>query len=630
MLKYFRDRKSIGWLVGAFLLVLVIFAFVAFYVPDFMTDSVGGATGNVAWVEGTPIASAEFLRTYRAQENQYRAQLGAQFSPDLMRQLGFDNLVVQELIRNKMLSIEAERQGLAATDEEVSEVIMTHPSFQTNGQFMGRQAYLNLLSSSAMTPATFEAQLRQDILRQKLQNLVTDGVVVSEADVREEYLRRNEEAQLEYVFVSSSDFEEEVEVSEEDLQSYFETNQLDFARPAQRKVRFITLTPQIFVSAITVRDREIERYYNQNLFRYETPEQVGASHILFKTSPDTDEDAVRQKAEGVLARAKSGEDFAELAREFSDDTSGELGGDLGVFPRGQMVPEFEQAAFSMSAGQISDLVQTTYGFHIIKVTSRQEPLARSLESVKEEVRSTITQDKARQLMEGAVASAAAKLQASGSVDALSTEYPLLVPQETPFFGPEDRMPQLGNSPEAVRAAFEEPVGSVTPAIRLGNGYAFLQVIGERPAGIPELDEVTVEVESNLRGERVMELAGRAAAEIRNHLAEGSADIELEAMESFFRGSQLPDAGPSGAVAARVFQLAPGELSEPLPAANGYVVLRVLERSGFSEESYVEQKDEFEEQILSEQRLQIWNSFLANLQSGYAVQVDWQAIRAITG
>jgi peptidyl-prolyl cis-trans isomerase D len=630
MLKYFRNRKSIGWLVGAFLLILVIFAFVAFYVPDFMSDSVGGGSRDVAWVEGSPIASAEFLQTYRAQENQYRAQLGAQFSPDLMRQLGFDNLVVQELIRGKMLSIEAERQGLGATDEEVSELIMTHPSFQTNGQFMGREAYLNLLSSSARTPASFEAQLRQNILRQKLQNLVTDGVIVSEADVREEYLRRNEEAHLEYVFVASSDFEEEVEVSEEDLQSYFEANKLDFARPVQRKVRFITLTPQIFVSAITVNDREIERYYNQNLFRYETPDQVGTSHILFETSPDTDEDALRKKAEGVLARAKAGEDFAELAREFSDDTSGELGGDLGLFPRGQMVPEFEQAAFSMSEGQISDLVQTTYGLHIIKVTSRQESVARSLESVKEEVRSTITQDKARQLMEDAIASASTKVQASGNIDALSTEYPLLVPQETPFFGLQDRMPQLENSPEAARAAFDVPVGSVTPIIRLGNGYAFLQVIEERPAGIPQLDEVTGEVEADLRGERVMELAERGAAEIRNQLAEGSADIELEAMKSFFRESQLPDAGPSGAVAARVFQLAPSELSEPIPAGNGYVVLRVLERSGFSEESYVEQKEEFEEQILSEQRLRIWNSFIANLQSRYAIEVDWQAIRAITG
>ena len=155
MLKYFRDRKSIGWLVGAFLLVLVIFAFVAFYVPDFMTDSVGGATGNVAWVEGTPIASAEFLRTYRAQENQYRAQLGAQFSPDLMRQLGFDNLVVQELIRNKMLSIEAERQGLAATDEEVSEVIMTHPSFSNERSVHG--------PASLSQPAVLERNDSRDI-----------------------------------------------------------------------------------------------------------------------------------------------------------------------------------------------------------------------------------------------------------------------------------------------------------------------------------------------------------------------------------------------------------------------------------------------------------------------------------
>jgi peptidyl-prolyl cis-trans isomerase D len=633
-LKYFRNRKSMGWLIGAFFLVVVIFAFVALYVPDFMRPSAAGGTGNVAWVEGSPIPADEFLRTYRAQENQYRSQLGSQFSPDLMRQLGFDNLVVQELIRNKMLSLEAERQGLAVTDREVSQVIMTHPSFQTNGQFMGREAYLNLLASSAMTPAAFEAQLRQDILRQKLQNLVTDGVILSDADLRDEYRRRNEQASLQYAFVASSDFEDQVEVSEEDAKSYFETHEQDFARPTQRKVRFITLTPQLFVSAVTVKDREIERYYNQNLFRYETPEQVQASHILFKVTPGSDEEAVRKKAESVLARAKAGEDFAKLAREYSEDTSAAAGGDLGTFGRGQMVPEFEQAAFSLPVGGISDLVRTTYGYHIIKVTKHQEPVVRPLDSVKEEIRSTLTQDKARQLMEDAVESASEKLQASGSVDALSAEYPLLVPQETPFFGPADRLPQLGNSTDATRAAFDHPVGSVTPAIRLGNGYAFLQVLEERPAGVPEFDEVKVQVEAALRNERIMELAQRRATEVRDELVSGkspdAAGVELETMESFYRGSQLSDAGPSGAVTAEAFDLAPGEWSEPLRAENGYVVLKVLGRSGFTEKEFAQQKEEFEQQVLQERRLRLWNSYLANLQSRYTIRVDWQAIRAMTG
>jgi peptidyl-prolyl cis-trans isomerase D len=470
-------------------------------------------------------------------------------------------------------------------------------------------------------------------MRQKLQSLVTDGVVVSEADLEEEYRRRNEKLKLEYAFIPKAEFESQVQVTDEEARGFFEQNQKKFERPVQRKVRFITLTPQLFASAVTVSDRELERYYQQNSNRYETPEQVAASHILFKTDPGSNEEEVRMKAEAVLAQAKAGADFAELARQHSEDTSAADGGDLGLFGRGQMVPEFEAAAFALPEGQVSDLVRSTYGFHIIKVTARQPAFVRSLDSVRDEIRNTLTQEKARESMENAVDSAAQKLRASGSVDTLSAEYPVLVPQETGFFGRGDSVPQLGNSPEATRAAFENEIGQVSDSIRLGNGFAFLQVLEERPAGTPDFEEVKEEARSQLRGQRVMELArGRAEALRQTLLAEGpeKAGIELLSTESFFRGGQLPEAGRSAAVNARAFELSPGELSEPLSADNGFVLVRILEKSGFSPADFEAQKPGFLEQMANEQRLRVWNAFVESLTARYDVRVDWQAIRTITG
>jgi peptidyl-prolyl cis-trans isomerase D len=633
MLKYFRNRKSLGWLVGAFLLVLVIFAFVAFYIPDFLTTTGVAGTGEIAWVEGTPISSQEFLRSYRAQEQQYRQQLGPQFSPDLMRQLGFDNLVLRQLVQNQILLLEAERQGISVADQEVSDFILSFPAFQADGKFIGRDAYLSLLAQNSLNASQFEAQLREDLMRQKLQSLVTDGVVVSEADLEEEYRRRNEKLRLEYAFVPKAEFEAQVQVTDEEARGYYDQNKKKFERPVQRKVRFITLTPQLFASAVTVSDREIERYYQQNSARYETPEQVAASHILFKTDPGSDEEEVRKKAEAVLAQAKAGADFAELARQHSEDTSAQDGGDLGLFGRGQMVPEFEAAAFALPEGQVSDLVRSTYGFHIIKVTGRQPAVVRPLDSARDEIRNTLTQEKARESMENAVDSAAQKLRASGSVDTLSAEYPVLVPQETAFFGRGDSVPQLGNSPEATRAAFENDIGQVSDSIRLGNGFAFLQVLEERPAGTPEFEEVKEEARSQLRGQKVMELArARAEALRQTLLAEGpeKAGIELLSTESFFRGGQLPEAGRSAAVNARAFELPPGELSEPLSSDNGFVLVRVIEKSGFSPADFEAQKPGFLEQMANEQRLRVWNAFVESLTARYDVQVDWQAIRTITG
>ncbi len=633
MLKYFRNRKSLGWLVGAFLLVLVIFAFVAFYIPDFLKTTGVSRTGEIAWVEGTPISSQEFLRSYRAQEQQYRQQLGPQFSPDLMRQLGFDNLVLRQLVQNQILLLEAERQGISVADQEVSDFILSFPAFQEAGKFIGRDAYLSLLAQNSLNASQFEAQLREDLMRQKLQSLVTDGVSVSEADLEEEYRRRNEKLHLEYAFVPKTEFEAQVQVTDEEARSFYDQNKKKFERPVQRKVRFITLTPQLFASAVSVSDREIERYYQQNSSRYETAEQVAASHILFKTDPGANEEEVRKKAEAVLAQAKAGADFAELARQYSEDTSAENGGDLGLFGRGQMVPEFEAAAFSLPEGQVSDLVRSTYGFHIIKVTGRQAAIVRPLDSVRDEIRNTLTQEKARESMEKAVDSAAQKLRASGSVDSLSAEYPVLVPQETSFFGRGDSVPQLGNSPEATRAAFEKEIGQVSDSIRLGNGFAFLQVLEERPAGTPDFEEVKEAARSQLREQKVMELARARAEALRQALlTEGpeKTGLKLLSTESFFRGGQLPEAGRSAAVNARAFELSPGELSAPLSADNGFVLVRVIEKSGFSPADFQAQKSGFLEQMANEQRLRVWNAFVESLTARYEVRVDWQAIRTITG
>jgi peptidyl-prolyl cis-trans isomerase D len=550
-----------------------------------------------------------------------------------MRQLGFDNLIIRQLVQNQILLLEADRQGITVTDGEVSDFIMSNPAFQDGGKFIGSDRYRELLARNSMTPSEFEHRVRQDLTVQKLQQLVSDGVVVSKADLEEEYRRRNEKLHLEYLFVPRAEFESQVQVSDEEARAYYDKNPDAFKRPAQRKVRFITLTPQLFASGVTVSTREIDRYYNENINRFQTGEQVKASHILLKTGPDKNEEEVRKKAEEILARVKAGEDFAELARKYSEDEgSAPNGGDLGSFGRGQMVPEFEAAAFALENGATSDLVKSSYGFHIIHSNGKEAAFTRPLDSVREEIRNTLTQEKARAAMERAVDSAAEKLRASGNLDALSAEYPLLVPQETGFFGRADNVPQLG-SPEAVRTAFDTEVGKVSSSIQLGNGYAFLQVLEERPAGTPDFEEVKEMARARLKDEKVMELARGKASSIRESLlAESSAKPEVEFLstESFFRGSQLPEAGRSAAVSARAFSLAPGEISEPLSAENGYVLVRVIEKSGFTPADFEAQRATFQEQMADEERNRAWNAFVESLTGRYEVRVDWQAIRNITG
>ena len=638
MLKYLRNRTTMGYLVGTILLVLVIFAFIVLYIPDFM-GSGGGAnsSGEVASVEGVPITAQHFVQRYQLQERIYRAQFGEQFNPGLMKQLGLDEMVLQGLIQEVLLAVEADRQGLIVTDRELSEQILKDPSFQSNGQFIGRQAYLTLLRQNGLTPQDYEAQMRQALLRDKLQGMLMDGVTLSPQELKQEYRQRNEKSTFEYFFIPRSEFVEQDAVGDEDAAAFFETHQEDYYLPVQRKARYMTITPQSFLATVNVTDREIERYYNRNIYLYETSEQVGASHILFKTA-EKDEEEVRSNAEAVLAQLQSGADFAELAKKHSEDTSADNGGSLGLFGRGEMVPEFEQAAFSMDVGQVSDLVRSTYGFHIIKVTQKQDPLTRPLDSVRDEILNTLRMEKAQDKMEEAVGSASAFLQDMKSLEALAQRYPTVQLQETSFFGREDTIPQLGNSPEARKLAFDLNIGEVSPAIRIGTGYAFFEILEENEPRIPSLDEIKERVRADLVQERAMKSALNRAEEIAGKLRSGQkvdsvakgSGLELKTSESFISTTILPEAGRSPAVADVAFSSELNSFSHPARSENGYVVLRVLERTGFSPEEFESEKNSFSEQLLSEKRQRAWSAYLQELQRRYAVRIDREALRQLTG
>lgn len=638
MLSYFRDRRGPVFLVGSFLLVLVIFAFVVFYIPDFLGPA-GGASleDEVARVEGVSISAQVFLERYRLQEQLYRTQLGAQYSPTLMRQLGLEDLVLRGLIEDAVLLAEAKRQGLAVSDAELSQRIVNDPSFQIDGRFIGRQAYLQVLSQNGLTAGQFEAQVRDQIFRQKLQTRITDGVLVTPDEVEREYRNRNETAHLEYVFVPRADGEEGTEIDDEEVASYFEENKERYRLPLQRRIRYLPFTSQPFQPAATVTEREIERDYGENLHMYETPEQVGASHILFKTA-EKDEEEVRQLAETVLAQVEAGGDFAALAGQYSEDTSAEQGGDLGFFGRGEMVPEFEQAAFSLEVGATSGLVRSPYGFHIIKVTERQAPLTRPLDSVRDEIRNRLAQQKAVELMEAAVQQASEYLRSTNNLEGFDQQYELLTTKETPFFGLRDTIPELGGSQELRSLAFELPIGRVSSPIRQGQDYVFFEVLEERPAHIPALGEIKEQVKRDLLEESAMARARAQAEEVARQLKEArdpasvakAAGLALQTAESFFRGTQLPEAGRSPAVQEAAFSLGEGVFSAPLPSPDGYVILRVNERTGYDPADFATQKKSFTEQVLAQKRQQFWAAYLQALQERSSVQVYQDALRRLTG
>ena len=347
-----RQRSKLKWVLAAVIFVLgagMVIQFIPF--GDLGSLSI---TGDVAKVGSESVTAPEFEMAYRnylrnMQQNQQ------QLSPEILKAFGFDRQILHYLIGQKIILSEAKRLGLGVTPEEVAQSIITNPSFQAGGNFIGLTQYETLLRANARTPEQFESALRDQMLAAKVESFVTAGITVTDREVEEEYRRRNEKAVLSYFVIDPAKLDAKVPtVSDQDLQAYFDKNKVRYTIPEKRKSRYAFVDMVKYRVEMTADDNELQEFYNEHAEEYRLPEQVTAQHILFKTEGKTPEqvEAIRKKATDVLTRAKNGEDFAKLARDFSEDTSASRGGDLGTFQRGAMVPPFEQAAFTLGPGAI--------------------------------------------------------------------------------------------------------------------------------------------------------------------------------------------------------------------------------------------------------------------------------------
>src|SRR5579872_7289246 len=332
-------RRHQSWLKWS--LALVCLAFVFFYIPDFLKGGADAASGDtVAKVEGNDISATEFRRTYQAQLQAYRNAYGASVSEQLLKQLGIEQQILQQMVDERAALAEANRLGIEVSDEELRQHIFAMPAFQQNGAFIGEQRYQQMLrmQNPPMAPSDFEDNIRRDLTVQKLRAALTDWLALPETELEQEYHRRNDKVKLAVVSLTADSFRAQAQASDADVASYYAAHTADFKVPEKRKIRYLLIDLEALRAKITVQPADIERAYNNNIEQYTTPEQVRASHILLKTD-GKDDAAVKAKAEDILKQAKAGANFADLAKKYSEDeATGKNGGDLDYFGRGRMVP----------------------------------------------------------------------------------------------------------------------------------------------------------------------------------------------------------------------------------------------------------------------------------------------------
>jgi peptidyl-prolyl cis-trans isomerase D len=633
-----RMRRHKGWLKWS--LALVVLAFIVFYIPSFLNDptavGVGAApTEVIAEVEGRSVTAGQFQQRYNSQIQAYRSAYGAGLSDQLLRQLGIDQQILQQMVDEQAALVEAERHGIRVSDEELAQQIFAIPGLQENGRFVGEQRYEQILRSQnpPMTKATFEETLRRSLMIDKLRAALTDWMTVSNDDVEREFRQRNEKAKLQVVALTAEAFKSQVKVSDADVSSYFDAHKAEYRVGEQRKVRMLLLDRDQAFARTGVTPTEVQSYYNGNITQYQTPEQVRASHILLNTA-GKDEAAVRKQAEDILQQVKAGADFAELAKKYSEDEGSKPnGGDLDYFSRGRMVPEFEAAAFALEVGQVSDIVKSQFGFHIIKVVDKKPAVTRSLDEVRPQIEEQLKRQRADQQIATRATELAAGISTSADLDRVARENGFMV-TESEFFGRDDPVPGLGPAPQVAAAAFMLNGDAVNGPITTPRGPVFIALAGTRDPYTPMLDQVKDRVREDVIRTRATELSRQRASQIAAALRSASdfaaaakaQGFEAKDTQLIARGAPLPDVGVSAAVDKVAFSLPVGGVSEPITTNDATVIVRVAERDEVTPDELQNGRETFREQLLSERRGLFFSSYMAKAKERMRIEIRDDVVR----
>lgn len=594
---------------------LVIIAFVVGFVVVGNSGDQRVSPGYVARIGDRSISDAEFNRGYRNLYEQYRQIYGENFNDELVRQAQLHLRVVEQLVGSKILASEAQKLGLKVSDEELKQHIFDLGFKDESGRFVGAKRYEDMLRRGGYpTPAVFEDSLRESLLTDKLRQAMSAGVYVPDSAVEAAYRDDVERVKVRYVNLPASRFAAEATVSAEELKPYFEARREEYRKPEQRVATYVLVDNNLLRSTIEVPEADLRAYYDSHSDEFKLEEQVRARHILVKIDDVKTEAAALAGIEAARRRVNAGEDFAAVAREVSEDEGSKArGGDLSYFGRGQMVPEFEQAAFAAAPGSVVGPVKSSFGYHLIKVEDHRPGGSRPFDEAKSSIRLRLQSEKVQVESERRAKALYDRIQAEKrttveKLKELTQEGAFVVVETSPPFGQSESVGALGRVPAFNEQAFAMKVNELSKPVKVPRGWAILRLDEVRPPRLPELSEVEAQVRRKLeqtrQQERAMARLQAAKAEIAagKTLDEVAASLGIEARDSNEFGRQQPieGLGTNPALAEAALALAPGAVGGPVAARQGAVLFQVVERKAWNPAEFAKNKEQTRERLESEE------------------------------
>ncbi len=635
------------------LLVLICASMAITLIPGGLGSSLGiGAppAGVLATIGDQTVTVPEVQREARAMIQQQFPRGGPQASMLLPY---FASQAADRLINQKALVAEAHRMGLRVSDEELRDELQ-HGQLGAvlfpEGKFIGQEQYENLLQQHDMTVPQFEADQKNSILTRKLFALVSSSAFVGDAEVRDEFNHRDTKVKFEYAVITQADLLKGLHPTDEELKAFYDRNKAQYNNsiPEKRQIKYAIVDSSKVAAATTVTDQDSQSYYDQHREEYRMPEQVKVTHILIKIplpapGGKEDEKAVadaRAKAEDILKQVKAGGDFAKLAEKYSEDPgTAKNGGELGWIGRGRTVPEFEKAAFSLGKGQTSDLVKSSYGFHIIRVEDKQAAHLKLLTEVKSEIEEKVKQEKIAHATEVAANSLLSQARTPAGFDqAVSAKGQATV--TTDFFSRTDTLPGLAANPQFMDAVFSEPDKAPPDMAQIPQGYVVFQLLAIKPPATPTFEEVRSKVEGQFKSERAgfllqqktQELSDRAKASHDLKKAAKDLGVTVKTSELVAPDGQVPDIG-SMASASAIFALKPGDISGPITAGGNGVVAQLLEKQAPTDQEFAGQKDGIRQSLLEAKQNDLFGLFVTNLrkdmENSHRLKVNQDEMKNLT-
>lgn len=619
MFDLFRSRaKAVRYVLGGILL-LVSLSMVVTLIPGWGSFGGPGQDNVVAEVGKQAITVQDFQQQLQSitQRQQIPQDLMGTLAPQFINQM----------ISERVLLYEAGKLGIEVTPAELARAIQaTLPQLFQGGQFVGKEAYAAFLAQNNMSIPEFENGLRDQLIMAKLQNLIAAGVVVTPAEIEKEYKARNEKVKLEYLVLPASKYKAEVTVTPAEIQQRFQANRSQYTIPEKRNIDLLVVSESKVAQQITVPEAELRKAYEANKDQFRTPERVQVRHILLKTTdvPAADIPKIQAKAEDILKQLKGGADFATLAKKYSQDPgSAEKGGDLGWIVRGQTVPAFEAAAFSLPVNQLSGIVKTEYGFHILQVTAKEPAHLKTFDEVKDQIADQLKKQKVVDTVQQ-LADKAHDLLVKNPEQAAAIAQQLGIDLEkAEKLGPNDPAPEFGTNPDFEDAIAALKKGGVTPVMQApGNKLAVATVTEVFPARPAELSEVENQIRDSLAASKLNALIQQRSFDALQKAKASNGDLqkvakemglEVKTTQEFTISGAADGIGPASLV-SQAFQLPVGGVFGPVTAGDNHFVCKVASKTPADMSKLAEQRSQLRDEIRSRKARTEFDLFAESVRS----------------